>query len=173
VLREETFGPLCPVVPVDDAEAGLRAAHQSDLGLTLSIWTRDEARARSLARRARTGVVTVNNVAMTASMPFAPWSGRGATGGGVTNSHLAIMELVEPKYLLVDHGRDPEPWWFPGGADAVSLARRSLAWLVAGPLGRIAGVFGLLRAVRARIAVQRALGASADRATDAPTDPPI
>ena len=165
VLREETFGPLCPVVAVDDAEAGLRAANDSDLGLTLSIWTRDVARARDMARRARVGVVTVNNVAMTASMPFAPWSGRRHSGGGVTNSHLAILEMVEPKYVLVDHGRDPEPWWFPGGPDAVSLAKRSLAWIAAGTLTRIATVFGLLRAIRARIGAQRAFAKGQKRST--------
>jgi len=168
VLREETFGPLCPVIAVADAEAGLRAANNSALGLTLSVWTRDNARARSLARRARAGVVTVNNVAMTASMPFAPWSGRGASGTGVTNSHLAILEMVVPKYVLIDHSRDPEPWWFPGGEGAVSLAKRSLAWLVAGPLGRALGVFGLLRAVRARIATQRALLSRRERSTATP-----
>jgi len=171
VLREETFGPLCPVVAVPDAEAGLRAANDCDLGLTLSIWTRDEARARSLAARSRTGVVTVNNVAMTASMPFAPWSGRGRTGGGITNSPLAILELVHPKFLLVDHGRDPEPWWFPGGAGAVSLARRSLAWIVAGPVRRIFTIFGLLSAVRARIATQRLLSNPGVRSTETPSDP--
>jgi acyl-CoA reductase-like NAD-dependent aldehyde dehydrogenase len=162
VLTEETFGPLCPVVSVESAEAGLRAANASELGLTMSIWTRDEARARGLAARAKVGVVTVNNVAMTASMPFAPWSGRGASGGGVTNSPLAILEMVVPKYVLVDHGKEPEPWWFPAGADAVAFARRSLAWIASGPLGRLIGVFGLLGAMRARIARQRRLVADPD-----------
>ena len=163
VLNEETFGPLCPVVPVSSADEGLRAANDSELGLTMSIWTRDEARARALAARAKAGVVTVNNVAVTASMPFAPWSGRGASGGGVTNSPLAILEMVVPKYLLIDHGRDPEPWWFPGGDSAVAFARRSLAWISSGPLGRIAGVFGLLTAMRARIAHQWGLVRDKDK----------
>jgi acyl-CoA reductase-like NAD-dependent aldehyde dehydrogenase len=166
VMREETFGPLCPVVAVEDSEAGLLAANDSDHGLTLSIWTRDQARARSLAARARAGVVTVNNVAVTASMPFAPWSGRGASGTGVTNSPLAILEMVVPRYLLLDHGRDPEPWWFPGDEGAVALAKRSMAWIVAGALGRIARTFGLLFAVRARIAAQRGLVAASERSTE-------
>ena len=155
VMREETFGPLCPVVSVESAEAGLKAANESELGLTMSIWTRSEARARQLAPRARAGVVTVNNVAVSASMPFAPWSGRGASGGGVTNSPLAILEMVSPKYLLVDHGRDPEPWWFPAGPQAVDLARRSMRWIAAGAIGRIFGLLGLLSAIRKRMSAQR------------------
>ena len=155
VMQEETFGPLCPLIPVKDAEEGLRRANASDYGLTLSIWTRDEARARDLARRARVGVVSVNNVAMSASMPFAPWSGRGKSGGGVTNSVLAIGEMVRPKYVLVDHGRDPEPWWFPSTSGSLALARRSLSWLSLGPLGRVLGLFQLLGAMRARLNAQR------------------
>ena len=157
VMQEETFGPLCPVLSVPSAEEGLRRANASPYGLTLSIWTRDEARARSIAARAQTGVVSVNNVAMSASMPFAPWSGRGISGGGVTNSPLAILEMVEPKYLLFDHGKDPEAWWFPGDSSALDFARRSLAWISAGPFGRVLGLFGLLRAMRERIARSRAL----------------
>jgi len=157
VMQEETFGPICPVLPVASAEEGLMRANASPYGLTLSIWTRDEARARSLASRAKTGVVSVNNVALSASMPFAPWSGRGLSGGGVTNSPLAIMEMVEPKYLLIDHGRDPEAWWFPADASALEFARRSLAWISSGPVGRVLGLFGLLRAMRQRIARIRAL----------------
>ena len=168
VLREETFGPLCPVIRVKDAEEALLLANASDYGLTLSIWTRDEARARALAARAKVGVVSVNNVAMSASMPFAPWSGRGKSGGGVTNSALAILEMVHPKYILVDHGRDPEPWWFPGDAGALAFARRSLRWISAGVLARIAGVFSLLGLMRARIKAQRAFvkSASPPRADD-------
>ena len=166
VMREETFGPLCPVVPVADAEEALARANASAYGLTLSVWTRDEARARSLAERAQVGVVTVNNVAMSASMPFAPWSGRGISGGGVTNSPLAILEMVSPKYVLVDHGRDPEPWWFPGDDGALAVARRSLGWISAGLLGRITGVFSLLGVMRARIKAQRAFA----KAPEAPRE---
>ena len=150
VLREETFGPLCPVVPVESAEEGLRLANDTRYGLTLSIWTDDEPRARSLAGRARAGVITINNVAFTASMPFAPWSGRGDSGHGVTGSELALRELVQPRLVVLDELRAPEPWWFPATTGAVDLARRSLAWLGASPLARVGATPGLLAAMRAR-----------------------
>jgi acyl-CoA reductase-like NAD-dependent aldehyde dehydrogenase len=154
VLQEETFGPLLPVIKVEGPEAALRAANATDYGLTTSIWTKDEPRARDMARRCQSGVVTINNVAVTASMPFAPWGGRGLSGSGVTNSQRAIMEMVDPKYLLVDHGKDPEPWWHPDTPEAVALAQRSLDWLAASPIGKISRTPGLLKAIKGRIGEQ-------------------
>ena len=150
VLREETFGPLLPVVRVADSREAMRLANHTAYGLTLSIWTRDEPRARSMAAQSRTGIVTVNNVSFTAAIPEAPWSGRGASGHGVTNSHLAILEMVQPKLFLIDDTRAPEPWWFPTDDAAVALARRSLGWLTAGLPQRLARTVGLLRAMRRR-----------------------
>lgn len=156
LLTEETFGPICPVVVVQGAEEALRLANEGEYGLTLSIWTRDEARARKMAAAARAGVVTINNVAVTASMPFAPWSGRGGSGSGVTNSDLSAHDLARPKFTLVDFGRDPEPWWYPVQG-AVDLARRSLRWVTAGMFSRLIQTPALLRALRIRRRQQRAL----------------
>ena len=50
VLREETFGPLLPVVRVRDADEAVRIANASSYGLSASVWGRDLAHAR--ARRA-------------------------------------------------------------------------------------------------------------------------
>ncbi len=156
LMTEETFGPVCPVTVVSGAAEALRLANASEYGLTLSLWTRDEARARQLAEQARAGVVTVNNVSFTASMPFAPWAGRGSSGSGVTNSVLSAHELARPKFTLVDFGRDPEPWWYPT-AGAVDLARKTLAWVSASTWARAARTPGLLAALRRRARQQREL----------------
>ena len=50
---------------------------------------------------------------------------------------------------------------------AVAIARRSLAWLIAGPLAKFFGTFGLLGAMRGRLAAQRALLEGAKRSTGA------
>ena len=129
IVREETFGPVCVVTPVPSAREGMRRANKSQYGLTTSIWTKDEKRGMELSKEADTGVVSINNVALTGAMPFAPWSGRRASGAGVTNSHLAIREMVQPKFVLYDSNKDPEVWWFPATDQAISLARTTLAWL--------------------------------------------
>ena len=155
VMTEETFGPLIPVVPVADAEEALARANGTRFGLTTSIWTTDIAAGEALAARAESGVVTLNNASFTAAMPFAPWSGRGESGHGVTNSHLAILELVQPKFVLVDQNKAPEAWWFPLSADALTLARDTLDWLTAKGTAKLTRTVGVLRGMKRRVNEQK------------------
>ena len=154
VLNEETFGPLIPVIPVPSAGEGLRRANAVRFGLTTSIWTTNHNKGQRLATHATTGTVTVNNCSLTAAMPFAPWSGRGESGGGVTNSHLAILDMVHPKFTLFDANSDPEAWWYPMSHQASALARDSVAWLTAEGTAKIAQTVALLRAMKQRISEQ-------------------
>ncbi len=155
VMCEETFGPLIPVVPVDSAEEALAKANASRYGLTLSIWTSNTSHAERLAARAEVGTVTVNNCSFTGALPFAPWSGRRESGHGVTNSHLAIREMVRPKFVLVDDSRDPEVWWHPLSEQAVGLARDTVGWLTATGVSKLNRTVGMLSAMRRRVAEQK------------------
>lgn len=155
ILVEETFGPVCPVVAVEDGDEALRRANDSEFGLTLSIWSKSEPRAQQLALRANAGVVTINNVALTASMPFAPWSGRGSSGHGATNSEWALREMTQPKVVLVDENRAPEPWWLPADDAAVRLARLSLDWLRASGPAKLGATLRVVRGLKARSKQQK------------------
>jgi acyl-CoA reductase-like NAD-dependent aldehyde dehydrogenase len=155
VVLEETFGPLVVIVPVTSGEEGMSKANKSIFGLTTSIWTEDQAKAAALTQQAESGVVTVNNVAVTAAMPFAPWSGRGASGHGVTNSQLAIREMSQPKFVLTDSNRDPEVWWYPATTQAIDLARDTLSWLVATPFKKIGATIKVLGGIKRRLKDQK------------------
>jgi acyl-CoA reductase-like NAD-dependent aldehyde dehydrogenase len=155
IVQDETFGPVCVVSSVPSAREGIRRSNQSRYGLTTSIWTKNEKRAMELAEEADTGVVSINNVALTGAMPFAPWSGRRESGSGVTNSHLAIREMVQSKFILYDSNKDPEVWWFPATDQALELARTTVAWLTAKPFSKIGKTFKVLGAMKARIKDQK------------------
>ncbi len=124
VMEEETFGPVLPVVIVDDEDEAVRRANASRFGLTASIWTKKTERGERIAHRLRAGVVTVNNHGFTAALPSAPWSGVGESGYGITNSRHALRELTRPRFVLVDKSRSKsELWWMPYTTSLVTVAR--------------------------------------------------
>ena len=153
LMRDETFGPVLPIVVVDDVDEAIARANASRYGLTASLWTRDRRRARLLARKLRAGVVTINNHAFTGALPNAPWSGHGETGWGITGSPLALDVLTRPRFVLVDRSRAKrELWWYPytPALTAVALALATLRNGAAGLVARISALFGLVGAMMRR-----------------------
>ncbi len=114
LLREETFGPVLPVIVVEGRRGAIARTNASRFALTTSLWTRGYERAHALARRLRSGVVTINNHGFTGALPAAPWTGAGDSGYGVTSSPHALAEPTRPRFLLEDRSRaKSELWWYP------------------------------------------------------------
>lgn len=95
--REETFGPLAAVMRVRSADEAISAANESDFGLGGNIWTRDEERGLSLARRMESGGVYING--MTHSDPRIPFGGVKESGYGRELAIFGIREFVNAKTI--------------------------------------------------------------------------
>ena len=61
IAREEIFGPVLTVIPVDSDEEAVAVANDSPYGLAASLYTRDLSKAHRIARRLRAGSVSVNS----------------------------------------------------------------------------------------------------------------
>ena len=61
IMREETFGPVLPVMPFDTDDEAIRLANDSEYGLGASVWTRNRPRGEAVARRIQAGAVMVND----------------------------------------------------------------------------------------------------------------
>jgi aldehyde dehydrogenase (NAD+) len=83
IAQEEIFGPVVSVIPFRDEDEAVRIANASTYGLGGAIHCRDTARALSVARRIRTGVVWINNGLNFLDAPFGGFkeSGLGREGG--------------------------------------------------------------------------------------------
>jgi acyl-CoA reductase-like NAD-dependent aldehyde dehydrogenase len=103
VSGEETFGPVLPIITVRDAEEALRVANQSPLGLSGSIWTRDRARGRSLARRLQAGSVCINDVLMNYFVVEAPLGGVKGSGLGVRHGPEGLRQFCRLETVIEDH----------------------------------------------------------------------
>ncbi|HEY4118781.1 MAG TPA: aldehyde dehydrogenase family protein [Byssovorax sp.] len=98
VMRVETFGPVLPIVRVDDDDQAVAFVNDSDLGLTASVWTKDRDRAARLARELDVGTVYMN--ACDVLDPALPWTGVKNSGKGSTLSTLGFSHLTRPKAHL-------------------------------------------------------------------------
>jgi acyl-CoA reductase-like NAD-dependent aldehyde dehydrogenase len=116
IMREETFGPVLPIMPFDDDDAAVQLANDSEYGLAASIFTRDRSRGEALARRLHAGTVMVNDVISCFGISEAPHGGWKSSGLGRTHGRFGIEEMIRIKYLDID--RTPgmkKVWWYGYG----------------------------------------------------------
>ena len=116
IMREETFGPVLPVMAFDNDEEAIRLANDSEFGLAASVWTRNRARGEALATRIHAGTVMVNDVVTCFGISEAPHGGVKASGVGRTHGSFGLEEMVRVKY--VDAEKLPgvkRVWWYGYG----------------------------------------------------------
>ena len=83
IAREEIFGPVLSLIPFDTEAEALSIANDTVYGLTNYVQTQDEAKAKRLARRLRSGMVEINGNGLGEGSPFGGMkrSGNGREGG--------------------------------------------------------------------------------------------
>ena len=95
IYREETFGPVAPIIAFDTEEEVLAMANDTVYGLASYLYTRDISRAMRVFEQLRFGIVGINDINPTAAA--APFGGMKESGLGREGGHEGIREYLETK----------------------------------------------------------------------------
>jgi acyl-CoA reductase-like NAD-dependent aldehyde dehydrogenase len=101
--KEETFGPVAPVMVASSDEEALAWANNSSYGLVASLWTSDMKRAFHFAESLRTGIVNVNETSdyWEPHIPFGGMSGKQSGIGRIGGRHT-LEEMSDLKTIVLD-----------------------------------------------------------------------
>jgi aldehyde dehydrogenase (NAD+) len=97
IAQEEIFGPVLAVIPYEDDEDAIRIANNSMYGLSGSVASSSEERARGVARRIRAGTISVNGGAWFG--PDSPFGGYRQSGVGREHGVQGFEEYLETKTI--------------------------------------------------------------------------
>jgi len=97
IYREETFGPIAPVIVFDDEDEVIAMANDTTYGLASYVYTRDIGRALRVSEALRFGIVGVNDINPTSAA--APFGGMKESGLGREGAPEGILEYVETKLV--------------------------------------------------------------------------
>jgi acyl-CoA reductase-like NAD-dependent aldehyde dehydrogenase len=119
LMKDETFGPVVGVMKFSNYDEAIRLANDSNLGLTASVWTRNNSLGEKIARQIKAGAVTINDHLMSHGLAETPWGGFKDSGIGRTHGQPGFDEMTQSIVIV----KDIMPfvkrnvWWHPFSYD--------------------------------------------------------
>ena len=109
VYTEESFGPVKPIIRVNDEEEAIRVANDTEYGLSSAVFSRNIQRAMAVANRIESGICHINGptVADEAQMPF---GGVKASGFGRFGGKAAIAAFSELRWITIEDPNQHYPF---------------------------------------------------------------
>jgi aldehyde dehydrogenase (NAD+) len=109
IAREETFGPVAPIIVVEDADEAVRVANDSRFGLSAGVITGDFQKGLEIAERLESGMVHINDSSVH-DEPQVPFGGMKESGYGRHGGRAAIEEFTELRWISIQ--RTPRQYPF-------------------------------------------------------------
>lgn len=110
LMREETFGPVMPVMAFDDDDEAFRLAADTPYGLGASLYTTSPTRVERAYRELRVGTVWVNDPVV--DNLAAPFGGVRASGDARELGVEALDSFTTARHVHWNLELVPKPWWF-------------------------------------------------------------
>ena len=130
VMKDETFGPVIPIMKVRDAAEALRLANDSPYGLGASIFCRNPRSAAILAEQIESGAVCVNDSLINFIIPDTAMGGIKESGIGYRHGAEGIRKYCRQKSIVSDRfGLKQEFPWYPASEKKARQMRHLLRLL--------------------------------------------
>ena len=113
LLREETFGPVAPIVPVRSLAEAIELANGTRFGLGANVYTRDLATAVRCMRELKAGTVWINDPLT--DNDAGPFGGFKQSGLGRELGQEGLEAFQETKHVHIETRIAPKEWWYPYG----------------------------------------------------------
>jgi succinate-semialdehyde dehydrogenase/glutarate-semialdehyde dehydrogenase len=151
IMREETFGPVMPIMVVDTEDQAVELANDSEYGLCATIWAGKLPRAECVARDINVGTVLINDVLFSHAVPQLPWGGLKKSGFGRGHSILGLHDLCNIKHISIDSASGAHRvWWYPYSRSRIKLAQGGIQLLHGGLTKRTSGLVDFVSNLFAR-----------------------
>jgi acyl-CoA reductase-like NAD-dependent aldehyde dehydrogenase len=115
VMREETFGPVVPIVEVGSLDEAIEQANAVPYGLGANVYTRDFEKMLRCMREIRAGTVWINDPLT--DNDAAPFGGQNGSGIGRELGREGLEAFQESKHVHIDPKIEKKDWWYPYGRD--------------------------------------------------------
>jgi len=115
IFQEEIFGPVVIINKFATCDEAVELANTSDFALAACIWSKDEIRARELAKEINAGTVWINTYGMFYNE--LPFGGFKQSGFGKELGKEGFLEYTRLKNIIVDKSEDAKPlvnYWYGG-----------------------------------------------------------
>ena len=113
VMRDETFGPVVPIVQVDTLDEAIEQANSVPYGLGANVYTQDFEKMLKCMREIRAGTVWINDPLT--DNDAAPFGGQKDSGIGRELGREGLEAFQESKHVHIDPKVEKKEWWYPYG----------------------------------------------------------
>ena len=111
LLREETFGPIAPLVPVSSLDEAIAEANSTEFGLGANVYTANLENAVRCMRELRAGTVWINDPLT--DNDAGPFGGFKQSGLGRELGREGLEAFQETKHVHMESKIERKEWWYP------------------------------------------------------------
>ena len=143
IVKDETFGPMLPIMTFKTEEEAIRLANDSAYGLSAYVFTSDRSKADRIANQLIAGTVMHNDTLYTHAAPETPWGGVKSSGLGRVHGKHGLRDFCEIRHVNLERVNFPAFWYYPYSKKAWSTGLRVYRTLLGrGLAGKLKALFG-------------------------------